>query len=120
MKNYKQSETIQPGELTELRGQLLKARRRKPALPCFEQCRAALPSFASKSAGCSAFCTRWLNGKDLVFTPAVTPQGDYTVVETEYARDCRISSIQAAARLKQKAAEAAMQLMADRAELLDE
>lgn len=85
MKSYVQQEAIQPGQLTEIRGILMKARVMTPGVLCSSQCR-CYDAFTKR---CSGFCYRWDNYKDIVFVYADEPQGDYEVVETPFAANVR-------------------------------
>lgn len=56
--------SIEPGELTERRGAIYVATRRKRQRPCIEQCDLR---GISLHAHCDGYCWRWANGDDIVF-----------------------------------------------------
>lgn len=85
-KTYVQSDVIRPMEYTEFRGKLYIAVRRDGLFSCSEQCHAN----GNGSKFCTGFCTRWKNGDSVVFKRVAEPTTDYVVVETEYAKTCRL------------------------------
>ena len=85
MKTYKQSDIILPDELTELRGRLYRAVKRMPRTHCSAQCRC----YNIGTDRCNGLCFRWKNMNDIVFIKDNEPQGDYEIIETEFAKACR-------------------------------
>ena len=84
MKIYKQSDTIEEGDIVEmtvfepfLHPRTMAATRRKKGQPCRGQCD------LHNGSRCNGFCYRYAND-DIVFKDTVPPP-DYTVVETPYA-----------------------------------
>lgn len=88
MKSYIQQEAIQPGQLTEIRDVLMKAKAITPGMRCSSQCRC----YNAVTECCNGYCYRWSNYKDIVFVYAAEPQGDYEVVETTFAANARLAA----------------------------
>ena len=95
MKTYKQSTTIDPGQLTEVTLHIRKddgniyaepriflANKMKKNRPCSEQCD------LFRGTKCNGYCYRWANFKEVVFVTA-EPEGDYELIETQFAKSCR-------------------------------
>ena len=85
MKNYVQSNTIMPGQLTEINGELFMTIKCEKPDGC-KQCQA----YSKHSlTACSGYCYRWANGNEVCFVRAKEPEGDYDCIETGYGRSCR-------------------------------
>lgn len=89
MKHYVQSNTIMPGQYTEINGDLFMAVPRERTDGC-SGCQ-ALNRHSLTS--CSGYCFRWANGREISFVKAKEPDGDYNCVETSYGRNCRLAGL---------------------------
>lgn len=85
MKTYKQATEIQPGQITELRDQLYIAKKAKPHIPCYEQCKC----YNIATERCNGYCYRWRNFMEIVFLELSEPEEDYEIVETQFGKACR-------------------------------
>lgn len=85
MKHYVQSNTIMPGQYTEINEELFMTVKYEWLDGC-QRCQAY--SKHSPTA-CSGYCYRWSNGHEVCFVRAKEPKGDYECVETGFGRSCR-------------------------------
>lgn len=79
----KVSESIEVGEITQLRGVFYKAQKRNFSNPCLKQCDAK--DMWSNSKFCNGFCYRWENGQSVVFKLIDPPSEDCTITLTPFA-----------------------------------
>ncbi len=90
--NYNSQESIIPGQITELRGIYYRAQSVMPGTPCRMQCDCRMPEYAVNKTNCSGFCYRWSNCGKIVFRRIdCLPEGENIIVETKFAKDCRLS-----------------------------
>lgn len=95
MKTYKQSTTIDPGQLTEVtlhirkddgniyaEPRIFQAVKLKRNKPCSQQCD------LFRGTRCKGYCFRFANYKEIAFVEA-EPEGDYELIETPFAKSCR-------------------------------
>ena len=81
---------ILPGQVTMLGIDLYMAEKRRPHVPCIQQCDLRNRDGMTR---CRGFCFRWSNSDEIVFRHIEEWElkKEQKIVETEFARSCRVN-----------------------------